>query len=66
MTRYLIKPRVCLIVKEYGFLSFAKNMDQNISKNVSSKYSQNLFNHAKHSSTDTLKTGKSKSNRSNR
>ena len=44
----------------YGFLSFAKNMDKNISKiirkDLSSKYNQKLFDHAKKSATDAIKT----------
>ena len=35
MTRYSIKPRDCLFVKEYGFLCFAEKMDKNIGKSVS-------------------------------
>ena len=39
------KDRIC--VKRYGFLSFAKNMSnntgKNISKSLSSKYSQKLL-----------------------
>ena len=33
-----------------------KNICQNISKNLSSKYSQKLLDHAKQSATDELKT----------
>ena len=36
-----------MFLKGYGFLFFARNMGKNISKNLSSKYSQNLFHHAK-------------------
>ena len=36
--RYSIEPRERRYVKEYGFLSFAKN----IGKNISNKYSQKL------------------------
>ena len=43
-----------------NFLSFAKNMRESISKNVSknlnSKYSQNFLDHGKQSTTDALKT----------
>ena len=39
-------------VKEYGFLSFAKN----ISKNLNNKYNQKLFDTAKKSATDAIKT----------
>ena len=42
------------------FLSFAKNMDKHIGKNISKclsgKYSQKRVNHAKESVTDALKT----------
>ena len=37
MTRYSVQPRDQIFVKGYGFLSFAKNIDKNISKNLSSK-----------------------------
>ena len=47
-----------IFVKRYGFLLFAKNMGKNISKNLSSKYSQNLLDHAKH--TDALQKGRFK------
>ena len=50
--RYSIKPRDRIYVKGYGFLSFAKNM----SKNLSNKYSQNLIDTAKKSTTDAIKT----------
>ena len=33
-----------------------KNIGNNISKNLSSKYSQKLLDHAKQSATDVLKT----------
>ena len=35
MTRYSVQPRDRIFVKIYGFLSFAKNMDRNIGKNIS-------------------------------
>ena len=35
MTRYSVQPRDQMFVKSYGFLSFAKNMGRNISKNIS-------------------------------
>ena len=51
MTRYSAQPRS---------LSFAKNMGRtigkNTSKNLSSKYSQILLDHAKQSTTDAFKT----------
>ena len=60
MTRYSIQPRDRMFVKGYRFLSFAENMVTNISKNISKtlsgKYSQKIFDHAKKSATDMLKT----------
>ena len=56
MTRYSVQPRDRIFVKSYGFLSFAKNIDRNISKNLNSKYSQKLLDHAKQSVADALKT----------
>ena len=45
--RYLFQLRNQIFVKGYEFLSFAKNMDKyidnNISKNLSGKYSQDFF-----------------------
>ena len=43
-------------MKGYRLLSFARNTGKNISKNVSSRYSQKLFDHAKQCATDELKT----------
>ena len=37
MTSYLIQPRDSIFIKSYGFLSFAKNVDKNIGKNISNK-----------------------------
>ena len=60
MTWYSVRPRDRIFVKGYGFLYFAKNMDnyigKNISKSLHSKYSQELLDHAKQSATDTFKT----------
>ena len=40
---YSVQPRDQISVKDYGFLTFAKNIgkniDKNINKNLSSKYS---------------------------
>ena len=51
MRRYSVPPMAKIFVKNYGFLSFAKNMGKNICKNVSKnlgcKYSQKLLDHAK-------------------
>ena len=49
---YSIEPRYRICLKEYGFLSFAKNMD----KNLSNKYSQKLLDTAKKSTKDAIKT----------
>ena len=53
---YSVQPRDQIFVKGYGFLSFAKNIGKTISKNLNDKYNQKLFDHAKKSATDALKT----------
>ena len=50
--RYSNEPRDRIYVKRCGFLSFAKNMG----KYLSNKYGQKLFNSAKKSTTDVIKT----------
>ena len=50
--RYLFEPRYRIYVKGHGFLSFAKNMD----KNLSNKYGQKLLDRVKRSLTDAIKT----------
>ena len=50
--RYSIEPQDRIYVKEYGFLSFAKNMG----KTLSNKYGQKLLDSAKKSETDAIKT----------
>ena len=50
--RYSIEARDRIYVKGYGFLSFAKNMG----KRLSNKYGQKLFDSAKKSPTDAIKT----------
>ena len=50
--RYSIKPSDRIYVKGYGFLFFAKNMV----KSFSNKYGQKLFDRAKKSTTDAIKT----------
>ena len=40
MMRYAVQPRDTIFGKGYGSLSFAKNLGKNISKHLSSKYSQ--------------------------
>ena len=44
-----------IFVKGYGFLPFTENIDRNISKNLHSKYIQELLDHAKQSATEALK-----------
>ena len=60
MRCYSVQPRDRIFVKDYGFLSFATNINRNIGKNItkhlSSKYSQNLLDHAKQSATNALRT----------
>ena len=58
--RYSIETRDRIYVKGYGFLSFDKNMG----KNLSNKYGQKLFDSAKKSTTDAIKTA-SKNSRNN-
>ena len=50
--RYSIESRDRTYVKGYGFLSFAKNMGNNLIN----KYGQNLLDSAKKSTTDAIKT----------
>ena len=57
--RYSIESRDRIHVKGYGFLSFAISMATHatkVAKNLSNKYSQKLFNSAKKSTTDAIKT----------
>ena len=42
-----------------------KDIDNNISKNLSSKYSQKLLDHAKQSATDAINTAAKKRNSKN-
>ena len=49
---YSIEPTDRIYVKGYGFLSFAKY----IAKNLSSKYGQKMFDTAKKSTADAIKT----------
>ena len=50
--RHSVAPRDRIYAKGYGFLSFAKNMG----KNFNNKYGQKLFDSAKKSATDAIKT----------
>ena len=47
MMRYSLQLRDWIFVKDYGFLSFTKNMGKNIGKNISQSYSQKLLDHTK-------------------
>ena len=57
---YSVQQRDRILVKDFGFLSFPRNMDKvvgkNINKSLSSKYNQKLLDHAKQSAIDVLKT----------
>ena len=50
--RYSIEPKDRIYVKEYGFLSFAKNKGTQLS----SKYGQKLLDSVKKSKLDAIKT----------
>ena len=54
--RYSIESRDRTYVKGHGFLSFAKNMGNNLSN----KYDQKLLDSAKKSTTDAIKTASKK------
>ena len=60
--RYSIEPRERRYVKDYGFLSFAKNIGTHatkVAKNLNKKYSRKLVDTAKKSAIHALKiTGK--------
>ena len=62
---YLIEPRERIYGKEYGFLSFAKNMG----KSLSNKYGQKLLDSAKkiynRCNKNSIKKSNSKNSRSN-
>ena len=61
---YSVEPKDRIYVKGYRFLSFAKKM----SKHLSNKYSQKLFDSAKKSTVDAMncfKKSNSKNSRSN-
>ena len=60
MMCYSVQPRDWMFVKGYGVLPFAKNMSEdigkNISENLSGKCGQKLLDHAKQFATDAVKT----------
>ena len=53
--RYSTEPTDQILLKGYGFLSFTKNIGKK-SRNLSTKYSQKLFDHGKQSVTDARKS----------
>ena len=57
--RYSIEPRDRIYVKEYGFLSFAKNMGRHankVAKSLSNKHGEKRLDSAKKSTKDAIKT----------
>ena len=61
MAHYSVQPRDRIFVKGYGFLSFVRNMEKIFKnlrnkKNLSSKCSQEVLDHAIKFPTDALKT----------
>ena len=60
MTCYSVHPKDKIFVKDYGFLSFAKNKGKNIGKNIrknlSSKFGRKPLDHARQSTADPFKT----------
>ena len=64
VVRYPIEPKDRIFVKGYNFFCFASNMSKNVgenlSKSVSGKFSQKLFDYAKQYATDTFKTASKK------
>ena len=59
--RYSIEARDTIYVREYGFLSFAKNMGKGLSNN----YCQKLLDSAEKSAAGAIRTGIKKSNSKN-
>ena len=59
-----VQPRDWILVKDYGSLSFAKNIDKHLRKLVSKylggKYSQKRLDQVKQSATDAVKTASKK------
>ena len=47
MVHYSIEPSDGIFLESYEVLSFAYNIDKNIAKNLSGKYSHKLLDHAK-------------------
>ena len=53
---YSFQPRDGKFVKDNGFLSFVKNKGKNIGLNKNKDLSSKVFDHAKKSASDELKT----------
>ena len=53
---YSVAPRHWTFVEGYGFLVFAKYIGKIIGKNLRLRYSGKCSDHAKKSTTDSLKT----------
>ena len=49
--RYSVEPSDRIFIKDYGHLSFSKNVGENISKNLGGNYSPKCFDHARKSAT---------------
>ena len=65
MVQYSVQPRDRIFVKGCEFLSFARNVGKNVRRNniskiLSSKYSQKLLVHGKQSTTNANKTASKK------
>ena len=60
MMRYSVQPRDQILVKGdwslYLMKMWEKNIGKDISKNLTSKYSQKLLDHPKRLATDAIKT----------
>ena len=57
--RHSVETRDSIYVKSHGFKSFAKYIGAHptkVAKNMSSKYSQKLFDKARKPTTDSIKT----------
>ena len=52
MMSYSVQPKDWIIVKDFGFLSFPKNMG----KSLTNKYGQKLLGSGKKSTKDAIKT----------
>ena len=51
-----VQPEDQIFVEGYRFLSVARNMGKNTSKSLGANYRQRLLDHAKQSTTDSIKT----------